>query len=256
MSKLNILEIKNVGKNFGGLAALSDVNLKIQQGTIHSLIGPNGAGKSTLLNVLIGLLKPDTGSVLFNGESVLGKAPHEINQMGIGRVFQTPAIFEELTVLENVAIAAYAARDEGFSFNIFETAEQAKPCIDLAKETLQDIGLYEQRKTEACHLSRGDKRRLEMALCLARKPELLLLDEPTAGMARADTENTIELLQRISQQGGITMVIVEHDMNVVFSLSRRISVLAQGSIIAEGEPDQIKGNPVVIEAYLGESQDE
>jgi len=253
---MSILEIKNVCKNFGGLAALGNVNLSIKEGDIHSLIGPNGAGKSTLLNVLVGLLEPDVGSVLFQGRSVLGKKPYEINQMGIGRVFQTPSIFENLSVLENVSISAYAARDKGFAFNVFETPSQAKPCIELAQETLQELGLFEQRRTEAAHLSRGDKRRLEMAICLANKPRLLLLDEPTAGMARADTENTIELLQRISDKGGITMVIVEHDMNVVFSLSKRISVLAQGCIIAEGEPGEIKGNPKVIEAYLGESQDD
>jgi len=189
---MGILEVKGVNKRFGGLQALGDVNLSVAENSVHAIIGPNGAGKSTLLNCLVGMLIPDSGSVTFQGESVLGRNPHEINQMGISRVFQTPEIF-------------------------------------------------------------GD-RRLEMAMCLVQQPKLLLLDEPTAGMARADTNNTIDLLKEIHDSRDITMAIIEHDMHVVFSLAERITVLAQGSPLVEETPENIKGHPKVREAYLGEAQ--
>src|SRR5687768_1157674 len=202
---MSLLQVQMVNKSFAGLRALSDVNLNVEEGSVHAIIGPNGAGKSTLLNCFVGRLVPDTGSVLFNGKSLIGLAPHEINQAGVARVFQTPEVFSDLTLEENVTIPT---------------------------------------------LSRGDKRRLELAMCLVQDPKLLLLDEPTAGMSRADTEKTIELLQRIGG-GRITKVIIEHDMQVVFSLASRISVLAQGTVIAEGDPAAIKADARVQEAYLG-----
>ena len=245
-----ILEIKNVSKNFGGLAALGDVNMSVEEGNIHSLIGPNGAGKSTLLNVLVGLLEPDVGSVLFKGNSVLGKKPHEINQVGVSRVFQTPEIFGELTLVENVMIPAFASRDGAFRMNGWCQVEDETGVRENAMHLLDDVGLAASADTISNQLSRGDKRRLELAMCLVQKPKLLLLDEPTAGMARADTNNTIDLLKKIAERG-ITMVIIEHDMHVVFSLAEKISVLAQGTVIAEGLPNEIKGHPKVQEAYLG-----
>jgi branched-chain amino acid transport system ATP-binding protein len=246
-----ILDIHQVSLNFGGLKALQDVNLKIEEGTTHALIGPNGAGKSTLLNVLTGMLEPNDGSVMFDGKPLLDVQPHDINQLGIAKVFQTPAIFPEMTVLENVTIPVFAARDGSFRMNMFEGEERQRPLVEFAEEQIAELGLKDKMHVRANSLSRGDKRRLEMAICLAHKPRLLLLDEPTAGMARHETEQTIELLQGMK---GITKVIVEHDMNVVFSLAEKISVLAQGQIIAEGSPEEIKGHPKVIEAYLGEAQ--
>ncbi|MEE3070349.1 MAG: ABC transporter ATP-binding protein, partial [Pseudomonadota bacterium] len=216
---MGILEVKGVGKRFGGLQALGDVNLSVQENTVHAIIGPNGAGKSTLLNCLVGKLIPDTGSVMFDGQSVLGRSPHEINQMGISRVFQTPEIFTDLTVLENVMIPCFARRDGSFRMHAFGAVSGERDMLEKAEKMLSDVNMLEKAHLHAGSLSRGDKRRLEMAMCLVQEPRLLLLDEPTAGMARADTNNTIDLLKEIKTKRDITMCIIEHDMHVVFSLA-------------------------------------
>ena len=250
---MGLLEVRGVNKRFGGLRALSDVNLTVEENTVHAIIGPNGAGKSTLLNCLIGKLMPDTGSVTFAGRSVLGKTPHGINQMGISRVFQTPEIFGDLSVLENVMIPAFAHRDGAFRVNALANMMRDGEILDRAEALLDDLGMAEAQGVQAATLSRGDKRRLEMAMCLVQEPRLVLLDEPTAGMARADTNNTIDLLRDIKARRDITMVIIEHDMHVVFSLAERITVLAQGTPLVEDTPERIKGHPKVREAYLGEA---
>ncbi|MDE3080544.1 MAG: ABC transporter ATP-binding protein [Paracoccaceae bacterium] len=250
---MGILEVKGVNKRFGGLQALGDVNLSVAENTVHAIIGPNGAGKSTLLNCLVGKLIPDTGSVLFSGQSVLGRKPHEINQMGISRVFQTPEIFGDLTVLENVLIPCFAKRDGAYRLHAFESVADERDITAHAEQMLRDVKMWDKRDMLARALSRGDKRRLEMAMCLSQHPKLLLLDEPTAGMARADTNNTIDLLKEIKARGDITMVIIEHDMHVVFSLADRITVLAQGTPLVEDVPANIKGHPKVQEAYLGQA---
>ena len=248
---MHILEVKGVNKRFGGLQALDDVNLNVEEGRIHAIIGPNGAGKSTLLNCFVGRLDPDSGTVMFNGKSLLNMAPHKINQAGVSRVFQTPEIFVELTVLENVMIPALAHRDGAFKLNPMRRLRHEGDIKQKAIDVLEDIGLADKIEMTASSMSRGDKRRLEMAMGLVQEPKLLLLDEPTAGMSRADTNNTIDVLRHIGDTRGITMVIIEHDMHVVFSLADRISVLAQGTVIAEDVPENIKGNPKVQEAYLG-----
>lgn len=248
---MGILEIRDVNKSFGGLRALSNVNLSVQEGTVHAIIGPNGAGKSTLLNCLVGRLMPDTGTVTFDGQSLLGRKPHQINQLGVSRVFQTPEIFSDLTVFDNVMIPCFAKRDGAFELNALATITDEVDIREKAEQMLIDVDMIDKRHITASSLSRGDKRRLEMAMCLAQDPKLLLLDEPTAGMARADTNNTIDLLKQIQAQRGITMAIIEHDMHVVFSLAERITVLAQGTPIVEDVPGNIKGNPKVQEAYLG-----
>jgi len=250
---MGLLEVKGVNKRFGGLQALGDVNLSVNDQTVHAIIGPNGAGKSTLLNCLVGKLIPDTGSVMFNGQSVLGRKPHEINQMGISRVFQTPEIFADLSVMENVMIPCFAKRDGSFRMHAIESVGNERGIQEEAEKMLTDVNMQDKRHMTASSLSRGDKRRLEMAMCLVQKPRLLLLDEPTAGMARADTNNTIDLLKQIHDERDITMCIIEHDMHVVFSLAQRITVLAQGTPLVEDTPENIKGHPKVREAYLGEA---
>ncbi|ANB34011.1 ABC transporter ATP-binding protein [Rhodovulum sulfidophilum] len=250
---MGILEVKGVNKRFGGLQALGDVNLSVPENTVHAIIGPNGAGKSTLLNCLVGKLIPDTGSVMFDGQSVLGRKPHEINQMGISRVFQTPEIFGDLTVLENVLIPCFAKRDGAFRMHAFETVAREGEIVARAEQMLEDVHMLDKAGMQAASLSRGDKRRLEMAMCLVQEPRLLLLDEPTAGMARADTNNTIDLLKEIKATRNITLAIIEHDMHVVFSLADRITVLAQGTPLVEDVPEKIKGHPKVQEAYLGQA---
>ncbi|UWQ30777.1 ABC transporter ATP-binding protein [Leisingera sp. M527] len=250
---MGILEVKDVGKRFGGLQALSEVNLSVQENSVHAIIGPNGAGKSTLLNCLVGKLIPDTGSVMFDGQSVLGRAPYEINQMGISRVFQTPEIFGDLTVLENMMIPCFAKRDGAFELNALSSVLKQKDILQKAEHMLEEMNMADKRHMHAAAMSRGDKRRLEIGMCLSQEPRLLLLDEPTAGMARADTNNTIDLLKQISDQRDITIAIIEHDMHVVFSLANRITVLAQGTPLVEDDPQNIRGNPKVREAYLGES---
>ena len=254
MSKGNIvLHVADVHKSFGGLRALSDVDLQVEEGTVHAIIGPNGAGKSTLLNVCVGRIRPDRGQVVFDGQALNNHQPHEINQLGVSRVFQTPEIFSDLSLLENVMIPAFARRDGPFKFNAMTPVSARKEIRERAEHALEDVGLTDRRHAEAGSLSRGDKRRLELAMCLVQNPRLLLLDEPTAGMSHHDTNGTIELLKRIKSRG-MTKVIIEHDMHVVFSLADKISVLAQGRIIADGTPEQVRGDPRVKEAYLGETQ--
>src|SRR5690606_14871253 len=197
-------------------------------------------------------IAPSGGAVVFDGLVLTGKAPHQINQLGISRVFQTPEIFPDLTVLYNVMAPAFARRDGPFRLNMMRSVASQAKVKEHADHLLNEVGLHARRLDHAGALSRGDKRRLELAMCLIQEPPLLLPDEPTAGMSRHDTNTTIELLRKI-KLGGMTKVIIEHDMHVVFSLADRISVLAQGRIIASGAPQAIKDDPRVQEAYLGGS---
>jgi len=202
----------------------------------------------------VGRLAPDSGKVTFDGHELTGKKPHEIAQIGVARVFQTPEIFQSLSLLDNVMLPALSKRDGSFKFNPHSLLRSQNEIRDEAMSTLEDVGLKEQMHQESGSLSRGDKRRLELGMCLILHPRLLLLDEPTAGMARHDTNQTIDLLQKI-KSNGMTIVIIEHDMHVVFSLADKVSVLARGMIIADGSPDEVRENPLVKEAYLGSAHE-
>ena len=246
-----IFSVQGVCKHFGGLQALSDIEMNVPQGVTHAIIGPNGAGKSTLLNVCVGRIIPDVGSVKFLDHTLTGKQPHEISQLGVARVFQTPEIFPDLSLRYNMMIPAFSKRDGYSRFLPFRAVAAEEAITEEVGVYLEKVGLEKRIDDLAGNLSRGDKRRLELAMCLIQHPRLLLLDEPTAGMSRHETNNTLSLLQQI-KESGMTKIIIEHDMHVVFSLADKISVLAQGKIIAEGAPEEVRGNPVVRSAYLGD----
>jgi len=245
-----LLDVHSVSKSFGGLAALSNVDLQVEEGRAHAIIGPNGAGKSTLINTITGREIPDTGTVTFDGAPLVGCQPHEIVQRGIARVFQTPAIFHDMSCVENVTVAALAHRDGAFKLNFLQHPRKLRAQREAAEQCLARVGLHDKVEARAEHLSRGDKRRLELAICLANRPRLLLLDEPTAGMAQHDTQGTVEVLRDLAREG-MTQIVIEHDMDVVFSLAEEITVLHQGSVIAAGSPDAVRENEAVHEAYLG-----
>jgi branched-chain amino acid transport system ATP-binding protein len=247
---MGILEVRGVTRSFGGLRALQDVAFSVEKGEIRAVIGPNGAGKSTLFNVMTGLLAPDSGEVLFNGERISGVPPHRVIRKGIGRSFQITNIFQRMTVFENVQVALFA--NHGKSRNPFGLARRYPTIAAEALAILSQVGLAEKHEMSASILSHGDQKRLEIAISLASRPRLLMLDEPTAGMSRFESRETVALLQRISREQGLTLIFTEHDMDIVFAISEKIMVLQQGAVIADGTPAEIKANPEVRKAYLGE----
>ena len=246
-----LLETRNLTKRFGELTAVDEVDLQIEEGDALSIIGPNGAGKSTTVNLITGLLNPSEGKVLYRGDDITGEEPHEIVQEGLSKSFQTASIFPDLTVKRNAIVAALGAEHGSFSLNFFRRLVDYDDVLERTENTLKDMGLYEQRDIKAKSLPYGDKRRLEMALALASDPDLLFLDEPTAGMSPDETDDTVDLIQRIKEERGVTIVLIEHDMEIIFRVSDRIAVLNRGAKIADGTPDEIKGDPDVQKAYLG-----
>jgi branched-chain amino acid transport system ATP-binding protein len=247
-----VLEVDAVDKSFGALAALSRVSFAVRQGQVFSVIGPNGAGKSTLFNVISGLHVPTAGRVRFRGREIAGLAPEAINRLGIAKTFQITNIFPEISVFENVRVAAQSrARESGRLASLWRLPDVGAGAAEL----LHAFGLAARRDELAENLSHGEQRYLEICLALATEPTLLLLDEPTAGMTPGETKEATALIRKIATARGLTVLLIEHDMSVVMGISDRVAVLHFGEKIAEGAPEQIRNDPQVIEAYLGPPED-
>ncbi len=241
------LEARGLTKEFRGFVAVNDVNLSVETGSIHALIGPNGAGKTTCFNLLTKFLKPTAGKIIYKGQDITALSPTQIARLGIVRSFQISAIFPDLTVLQNVRIALQRRRGESFDF--WRSEKTLSRYDDKARDYLEEVGLTEFERHRAAELPYGRKRALEIATTLALDPEMLLLDEPMAGMGREDVERIAALIRRVSKNR--TILMVEHNLSVVADLSDRITVLARGEILAEGEYAAVSRSPEVIEAYIG-----
>jgi branched-chain amino acid transport system ATP-binding protein len=242
-----ILETRGLTKEFKGFVAVKDVSLKVRKGSIHALIGPNGAGKTTCFNLLTHFLSPTRGQIFYKGEEITGSSPSAIAQMGLVRSFQISAVFPHLTVLENVRIALQ--RKRGHSFDFWRSERVLTQLNEEARRLIDAVGLAEFENNVAVELAYGRKRALEIATTLALDPEMMLLDEPTAGMTHADVERISALVKRVAANR--TVLMVEHNLSVVSTLSDRITVLQRGEILAEGDYNTVSKDPRVVEAYLG-----
>jgi len=245
-----VLETRGLAKSFGGVQAVAGVDLAMPRGEIRALIGPNGAGKTTFFNMLTGQLKADAGEVRFKGERLSGLPPHAVWRRGVSRTFQITATFSSLTVLENVQVALFSHEKRTYSL----LGRAARLEVDAARALLDQVGLAAQADRVAGVLAYGDLKKLELAVALANTPEVLLLDEPTAGMAPAERGALMALTERIARDRSLTVLFTEHDMDVVFSVADRIMVLHQGRVIAEGRPDEVRADPQVQKVYLGEAE--
>ena len=243
-----LLETKKIRKSFGALLATDSVDFDVREGETHAVIGPNGAGKTTFIKQLSGELRPDTGRVSFAGEDVTALASQHRSRKGLARSFQITSIYRDFSALDNVALAVQA--HAGHSFRFWRPARDDRALVDPAMEFLEKVNLGKRSHVTAAELAHGEQRQLEIAMALATRPRLLLLDEPVAGMGTDESLRMVELLA--SLKGGKTIVLVEHDMDAVFSLADRISVLVYGRVIATGTPEQIRANREVRSAYLGE----
>jgi branched-chain amino acid transport system ATP-binding protein len=251
----DVLVAAGVSKIFGGLVAVDDVSFSIPRREIVSIIGPNGAGKTTFFNMLTGLYKPTYGRIAFNGEDITGRRPDRIMKGGMARTFQNIRLFGTMTAVENVMVGQHSRMNAGLFRSILRTPGQRREereTYDKAREVLRYVGMRENHfDVISTNLSYGDQRRLEVARALASDPQLLLLDEPTAGMNPQESQRLTDFMQQLRDERGITILLIEHDMRVVMGVSERITVLDHGEKIAEGEPQEVRNNERVIEAYLG-----
>ncbi len=244
----DILQVKNLKKTFGALKATDDLNLSVREGSIHGLIGPNGAGKTTAINQLSGEIFPDNGEIIFDGQNITKLPIYKRAKLGLQRSYQITSLFPEFTTLDNIAIAIQAM--DGHSFRFWGKAREDKSLIDPAMDILRQVGLDQLAHIPVTDLAHGQQRQVELAMTLATRPKMLLLDEPMAGMGQTESRAMMEVLRPL--KGKITILLVEHDMDVVFALADHISVLVHGHCIKTGTPDQIRNDPDVRAAYLGE----
>ena len=247
---MNILETKGLFHDYSGLDVLFDVNLQIEEGERHAIIGPNGAGKTTLFNTITGTYCPSRGKVFFKGKEITGFPPYKLTRLGMGRSFQLTSTFDRLVTFQNVRLAVLSKR--GIRFNLFKKVDKMKDVNLETLEIIKRINLDQEILVPSSLLSYGKHRSLEISMALATNPDLILLDEPTAGMSRDETHTAVEMVKRLTE--GKTVVVIEHDMDVVFSLADRITVLHYGKILATGAPDEIRNNQAVKDAYLGDSE--
>lgn len=244
---MTILETRNLNHDFSGHDVLSNVNLSIKDGEKHAVIGPNGAGKTTLFNVISGTYKPRSGKVVFRGKDITGLRADQIQRQGVGRSFQITAVFDNLSAFQNIRLAVLSRR--GIRFNLFRFVDKMDSVTTETVTLLQKLDLWEECHTPAGMLSYGRQRSLEIGMALATDPDLVMLDEPAAGMSADETHIAVELIKKLTQHK--TVIIIEHDMDVVFSLADRITVLNHGTILATGTPEEIRDNSEVRDAYLG-----
>jgi branched-chain amino acid transport system ATP-binding protein len=244
----NAIEIRNVQKTFGATSVIRDLNLKVAQGERHALIGPNGAGKSTTFNLISGYMAPTSGAILLRDQVISGLPPYQINRRGLSRSFQVTNVFANMTVWENLRCAVLWATGHRYAF--WKNIDRLPEARERTAQILEDIHLTSRRDELAGLLTYAEQRALEIGITVAGGADIILLDEPTAGMSNSETERAVALIRRLTE--GRTLLIVEHDMSVVFGLADRISVLVYGHVIATGAPDEIRNDPKVREAYLGE----
>ncbi len=246
---MSVLEVRQASKRFGSLVAVRDVSLTVAQGELRAIIGPNGAGKTTFFNLISGFFPPTTGSIMFDGRDITTMPAHRRVALGIARTFQITEIFPELTLFENVRVSTEVA--EGFRLRPWISEAEMRNVRHKVEETLELTGLAPKSERLVGELSHGDQRAAEIAMALALRPRLLLLDEPTAGMGDQETYEIAQLVRRLHRDRNLTIVLIEHDMRVIFNLADRIAVLDQGSLLAEGTPEEIAANEAVQNAYLG-----